>query len=285
MKFIIRILLIFSISIATHARSLDGTEGHGGDRIAAEFVIMAKNAVYYLQKKVLSQELQQKVLLIKKGIETTTVNSKETLFLDGKQVDAINYPDQKSIMVARDRWFDRKEQSLAILTYTIILHEYLGIARVDDTKYQYSTALIDLIAGDIYEDSISQKYFEGLLVALRRIVTNGLSIARDMQTSDSKDWKAARCMNAGQFDSTQSLVRLAVFENRHWWGTSAMIADGYSSHFLLLATEFNRNCSEAAYDKKDAEIWESRLIQADFYISALFKLLSSDSQSALLGKK
>lgn len=137
--------------------------GNAGDIMASEFNMIARTAVHFLQKQTLSKADQQLVAKIQREIETTLVESIESeLEINGRIVDAINYPLVKWIKINRKRWEQIRRQSPVEKT-VIVLHEYIWIAGIDDGNYAVSTRLTKHIERDLNENSISIEKYHGAL--------------------------------------------------------------------------------------------------------------------------
>jgi len=81
-----------------------------------------------------------------KAITNTHVDSTEgRLFLNGVLKDAINYPTQNKIVFNRLAWRDLSGERNRFL---FVLHEYLGIMGLDDSRYTVSGAALKEIAKD-----------------------------------------------------------------------------------------------------------------------------------------
>lgn len=63
----------------------------------------------------------------------------ENLFVRGQSVDAINYPDKKQILLTGHACDQLSTESVS--SYSLLLHEYLGVAGIDDRTYQISNRL------------------------------------------------------------------------------------------------------------------------------------------------
>jgi hypothetical protein len=112
--------------------------GSAGDSYSQEFVDIGYEVLNLLISNPV-QGIDESAL--RKAIDSTTVVSQEELFLNGNPVDAINYPNAEPpfIQVSRKGW-----DAMRLTRYKKIfldLHEYLGIMKIDDSKYQNSTRL------------------------------------------------------------------------------------------------------------------------------------------------
>lgn len=160
MKLISMLLVIFFLSIGTMAQNL---VGNGGDVIASEFNFIARTAIFLLKKKTLSKVDSDLVLEIEKKIDSTLVESVGLqLTLDGRDVDAINYPSIQKISISRPRW-----EQIRLRTPSerarIVLHEYIWIAGTDDSSYQVSNRLIKEVSQELDQNSLSVESYQVLL--------------------------------------------------------------------------------------------------------------------------
>ncbi|MGE3262398.1 MAG: hypothetical protein AB7K68_11515 [Bacteriovoracia bacterium] len=139
MKYLLIMTLILALPICALAEEGDD-RGNGGDAYSQEFISTARTVVKLLQRfpiKGLDSDG------ISRLIDRTVVGSKESLLLRGTEVDAINYPDANKprIEVSRRGW-DRMRHDFR-RKRIIVLHEFLSIAGIDDSHYQYSELLTD----------------------------------------------------------------------------------------------------------------------------------------------
>ncbi len=128
--FIISILSLFSLT------SYAGTEGHGGDHYAIEFMILGKSIVRSLEVNPISGV---DIAIFRQTVNATKVESKENLTIgDGLVKDAFNYPDKKLIELSRASWnqLGTKWREKTMLVF----HEYLGIMNLD-RNYEISSKL------------------------------------------------------------------------------------------------------------------------------------------------
>jgi hypothetical protein len=112
--------------------ALAGNElGNGGDSFAQEFISLGRSLVEQLKAKPDPKISEDALAAV---VESTSVVTKDSLDLRGNEVDAINYPEAKRIELSRSRWqgYDQHQK------VSLVLHEYLGISRVDDSSYQIS---------------------------------------------------------------------------------------------------------------------------------------------------
>jgi hypothetical protein len=119
----------------------------GGDAVAVEFSAIGYQVAGYLRE--LERDGVKKLGLKSRDFlkiveDTRVVSSAKPLVWNGAEVDAINHPGKKLIEVSRARWKDNEGRNGDKLA--LVMHEYLGIAKVDDRKYQTSHKLRALFA-------------------------------------------------------------------------------------------------------------------------------------------
>lgn len=76
----------------------------------------------------------------------------ESLVLDKEEKDAINYPDTNDILIS-NRFCDIGMKEVNSKAMATLLHEYLGLAKIDDRKYQISGSFLQN-----YESFIARGY-------------------------------------------------------------------------------------------------------------------------------
>lgn len=116
-------------------------KGNGGDTYAIAFVGTARMAHDELKKR--GSSLIDLDLLLN-TINTAVVESTgKKLYLNGSLKDAINYPAQKKIIFNREAWKDTTNERTRFL---FVLHEYLGLMGVNDSRYDISSEALKNIA-------------------------------------------------------------------------------------------------------------------------------------------
>jgi hypothetical protein len=123
-----------------------GQEGHGGDIIVSEFLILATEvgeSLKGLGNSILPTDTF--VEQYEEALLNTKVSSADRVYLGEQEVDAINFPyeDNPKIIVARERWLDNRINN--IQRKRLVLHEYLSIMGYDDQRYQLSYPIIKKI--------------------------------------------------------------------------------------------------------------------------------------------
>jgi hypothetical protein len=130
---------------ALPALALGGvTVGNGGDSVAQEFTQFGQDAVNYFSYAESMTLSPQQQTAFKVAVESTLVQTQDQLFLNGAEVDAINYPSEKRIEVSRSRWAQNID-STGNKHFLLAVHEYLWISGVDDSDYKISNPLSTIL--------------------------------------------------------------------------------------------------------------------------------------------
>jgi hypothetical protein len=117
--------------------------GNGGDSLAAAFVDQADTLLDQLIKVWTQAEAEVigvDLRALETAIQEAVVFTQDSTFSEGEEVDALNDPEAKKITLSRSRFrsvtYDLKALKL------LVLHEYLGIARIPDRSYGTSNDLL-----------------------------------------------------------------------------------------------------------------------------------------------
>lgn len=112
-------------------------ESYGGDSSVMEFKHLAKEVAYVLNNKNFQNDFGLQSSALKEIINSSFVECGTNLILDGAPKDAINHPNEIPQRITLDckKW--NSELSTA-QKYRLAIHEYLPLAKVDDTSYAYS---------------------------------------------------------------------------------------------------------------------------------------------------
>lgn len=190
--------------------------GNGGDFVAIEFVKTAQKVVSLLKTKKMSRELAEAVAQIDLHVGTTYVTSIRVLQLNGKDVDAINYPDENKITVSQIGWYFIKQQEVTS-RITLVLHEYLGVSGISDKEYQISLKLAELISSQIKFEPTAKDRFIDQLSCLRNFELEVKS-AIDLAASLSEALVPTKfCRNLGVAYACASFVKGSISENLEWF--------------------------------------------------------------------
>lgn len=143
------ITLAAQISLSRLAHSAEsGQEGHGGDLIVADFLILGRDlsaSLHQVAKAALPSENFAEEF--DNVLSKARIVSAERVYLGGAEVDAINYPweNPPRVVIGRERWLDprlaRERKQL------LILHELLSVLGHDDRLYQISHSLMLQVGG------------------------------------------------------------------------------------------------------------------------------------------
>lgn len=239
MKSVVSFLVVVLIASFGFTQNL---VGNGGDVVASEFNSIARTAVYFLQKRVLSPADQQLVADILKKIETTQVESvAHELVIEGRAVDAINYPSVDQIKVNRKRWEQIRLRGPSMRAM-IVLHEYIWIAGVDDSHYAISTRLTKEIENDLDRNSIStEKYQTSLADFYSELMLFRIDIM-GMQALGATDFPSY-CYAAGALKVHADKVSQSTKENSFWFSSAQKPdVDGGISFIQTFAQAQVDNC-------------------------------------------
>lgn len=159
-------LLVFTVLISIHSTIwAGGTVGNGGDTYAIQFVDMARKAHDELKKKG-SSPIQLELFI--NTINTAVIESTDQqLYLNGAIKDAINYPAESKIIFNRKAWQNAPNERTRLL---FVLHEYLGLMGVDDSRYNVSSETLksiaqeSLICRSVLENNQNQSEISGKIV-------------------------------------------------------------------------------------------------------------------------
>lgn len=133
-----QVIIVFVVAVLG-AFVYAGKESGGGDAVSAEFVSIGR---------VISGALQSKKLILpnldvgafNSIVETAEVVTKDRLFLNAAEKDAINYPLKKLIELSRFRW--REYSGHLEKKISLVLHEYVSLLGVSDEKYALSNRVL-----------------------------------------------------------------------------------------------------------------------------------------------
>lgn len=144
--------------------------GHSGDLYVLEFSTLAQFIADQLTKDIVNSIGNEKLTIetFQNTVESVKVISadKDRVVLNGAPVDAINFSQQKLILVNRDHW---REMNLH-QKIKVVLHEYFGILDIEKSKWTKSVKLIDFtfnlsqqIASDIRYADLMINFNYGLV--------------------------------------------------------------------------------------------------------------------------
>lgn len=146
---------------------LMGNDGpHGGDTYGGEFARIGFKLAQMLKES--PEAVAQKIDLEKfhAAIESVIIYSEEgkNVVINGQNVDAINFPKDKKIILNRSRW----REMLLKEKVRLVFHEYLGIIDAERDVYKVSihfNRFFDEVVSDIKEDDSAHIRYYGVCVA------------------------------------------------------------------------------------------------------------------------
>jgi|GEM_PF-4090839 len=230
--------------------------GNGGDAMAAEFVSVADETVELLAT-LGSTDAQGfppgfDLVRFRKAVATSKVFTSEKTFLEGgTEVDALNYPDEGRIVLSRSRWkgvgYDLKTVRL------LVIHEYLGLSRHDDSSYAISSYLVRKInnggsRGELwplkdiddtrYTNPFYGAFFEGTFDAFRPLAGEGGTVywQNGKKISESSvDFAKAHCIienTVPSLPTSNATLKFAIFGAEESPGDSAAVKIELKKSFI-----------------------------------------------------
>lgn len=194
------------------------TVGNGGDVIAAEFNSIARTAIHFLKSKPLSNLEKTIIQSVESRIDTTLlVTVSEKLILNGREVDAINYPGEDKILISKDRWGQIRLRNPAERTL-IVLHEYIWIAGFNDQNYDFSTKLVNKVKLNLNENSIATEKYQVLISEFYMDLLLFRNDLIDMQQQQKTDY-AKYCLSVGALKSQSEIITQLTYENLFWFSS------------------------------------------------------------------
>lgn len=202
-KTVVGILFFLTVCVESFAAPAGGggEVGNGGDAVAIEFVAMARLAVRRIGN--LPEESRYGLSLseLDRAVETTKVESvNRPLFLGGAEKAAVNFPEERRILVSRPAWGRIKNMNLR---RRLVLHEYLGILAIPDGNYQISERIYP---GGLYEGNPCDGGEETLRKdTAARFAENGYAIREDVLSisSEVETFEGGRLLILRGFESSR----------------------------------------------------------------------------------
>ncbi len=134
------VLFILALGMQTQAWALGNEIANGGDTVSAEFIANGQMVRDNWKKLKLVPGMP---LNLKKSfadaVEKTIVESRDSVDIDGRVVDAVNVPSQNKIIVNRQRWLQIKPYDRLVLAF----HEYVGLISSVDKNFQISVTAVE----------------------------------------------------------------------------------------------------------------------------------------------
>lgn len=142
--------VLFSLLSLNAPNTHAGQEAHGGDIAVSIFM----STTYSLKGRI--ARLSPRSLPgpkfaadFNQAVKNTTVYSQDHVWLNGVELDAVNFPDVEKprIVLSRSRWLDPKLD--LEMRSRLVLHEYLSIMGYGDYQYEVSAPLM----GEIFSQT------------------------------------------------------------------------------------------------------------------------------------
>ncbi len=158
MKLILVVAVVVSSLFGSQSALASGWDGgNAGDAYLAEFLFSGRDILQRLEILAASGLPVMTVLEIAKiraVMQTTVVVSEERVYVNGMERDAVNYPERKLIKVSRTRWKSLRQSEETKARLTLVLHEFLWMSGVDDTNFQKSGQVINVLNVPNYSPAI-----------------------------------------------------------------------------------------------------------------------------------
>ncbi|MEK2645836.1 hypothetical protein [Bdellovibrio sp. BCCA] len=139
-KIILTLLFSFLLPTTSFAYIRNGTETNGGDGFVADFYRVLDNTIKILNSKSLEDIEQVQLIEIKKQRSNLDVISAPSVFLNDKELSAINNPyfSPPRITISQKFWQGFSEEQ----KIQLVLHEMLPVVGFSDHDYKFSGALM-----------------------------------------------------------------------------------------------------------------------------------------------
>lgn len=145
----------FLLTFSSHLSFAGWDHGNAGDTVASEFILTGRDILLRLELLFENNKPVFDTTNLRAAVSATEVVSEEHVFLDGFERDAVNYyPSKRLIKVNRSRWNQLRRSTETKARLRLVLHEYLWISGVDDTRFEHSERLIELLKINNYSPSV-----------------------------------------------------------------------------------------------------------------------------------
>lgn len=138
--------VLFFLLFLNYSRSNAGGNavGNGGDALSLQF----RGMIHSLLSAPLSANTPIHITKILKQMSSSLsdlkVETTSNLFLGSREVDFINYPIEKKIVISRTRWPFFETQSFNIQSQ-LVMHEILGANGYNDNDYSLSILIMSFV--------------------------------------------------------------------------------------------------------------------------------------------
>lgn len=128
-----KLVVLLVLGLVAGLSALAGNEiGNGGDSYSLEFAAIGRKMVDKIRAN--PDPAIGDVEAFARAVNEAQVVTRDKVELGDREVDAANFPSLKRIELNRARWREYSAEEKSAL----VIHEYLGIAGVDDSSYQVS---------------------------------------------------------------------------------------------------------------------------------------------------
>lgn len=138
----LKFLLLIILSVISQQGFAQGSVvGNGGDGIAIQFRNLARDISDNLKSTTILAAADLKNF--SNSVELADIQTSDRLFLNGKEVDAINYPALQKITISRTRWLLTSRTVAAAVS--LVFHEFLGLQNIHDDQLvkKYTDIYVD----------------------------------------------------------------------------------------------------------------------------------------------
>lgn len=131
-QFSIKLFLILVIGFLSQFSFAQGSVvGNGGDGIAIEFQNLARGISQNLESS--PSDAGFSVKIFAQLTREAEIRTENRLFLRDREVDAINYPTLKRIVISRSRWLITSRSVPAMVS--LVFHEILGLMNIQNDEF------------------------------------------------------------------------------------------------------------------------------------------------------
>ena len=135
-SFLVAIVVVLSLGVPTETYARGGISSGGGDAFAAEFVHLGGEILNMLKRAPMAGVPEKAFQL---AVQNTQIFSQEVVSLNGRQLDAVNTPAERRVVISRTRWSQLRDSPRNKLV--LVAHEYFSIMGLADRNYAISNAI------------------------------------------------------------------------------------------------------------------------------------------------
>jgi len=147
-------LFLFGLKTMDNAKATGWDGGNAGDAFSAEFLFSGRDILQRLEILAASGMPIMETAKLRAAMQTAVVVSEDRVYVNGMERDAVNYPERKLIKISRTRWKTLRQSEETKARLTLVLHEFLWMSGVDDTNFQKSGQVINVLNISNYSPAI-----------------------------------------------------------------------------------------------------------------------------------